>query len=110
MNILWQASPLTASQIVSKLQSSTDWAPTTIRTLLDRLVRKKAVKSIKSQHQTIFLPLLTQEQCINHESENFLKRIFDGATQPLLLHFAQKAELTSEEIRELQRILKEKVK
>ncbi|MDR0532945.1 MAG: BlaI/MecI/CopY family transcriptional regulator [Verrucomicrobiales bacterium] len=110
MTVLWEKAPLTANQIIGKLQPDTGWAATTIRTLLDRLTKKKILKAAKLDGLVAFQPLITKEECVSHESENFLQRIFDGAAQPLLLHFTKKAKLTTEEIKELQRILKEKGK
>ncbi|MDR1304867.1 MAG: BlaI/MecI/CopY family transcriptional regulator [Verrucomicrobiales bacterium] len=108
MTVLWQRSPLTANQIIAELQHHTGWAPTTVRTLLDRLARKKIVRAARRDSAITFQPLATKDECVSHESENFLRRVFNGATQPLLLHFTKKARLTPAEIKELQRILKEK--
>jgi BlaI family penicillinase repressor len=44
------------------------------------------------------------------ESESFLKRVFRGASAPMLLHFVQQADLSVEEISELERLLKQKKK
>ncbi len=40
MTVLWEEAPLTANDVISTLQERTDWKPKTIRTLLDRLVKK----------------------------------------------------------------------
>jgi BlaI family penicillinase repressor len=39
------------------------------------------------------------------ESESFLQRVFQGASKPLLVHFASNARLTAQEVRELKRLL-----
>ena len=109
MEVLWQKSPQTANEIIESLAHTT-WAPTTIRTLLARLRDKKIVSAEKSVGAVLFRPLLSREKCVQQEGESFLERVFGGATKPLLLHFAAKAKLTPEEVRELQRILKEKGK
>lgn len=40
MTVLWKEAPLTANEIISNLQERTDWKPKTIRSLLDRLVKR----------------------------------------------------------------------
>jgi len=37
-----------------------------------------------------------------------MNRVFDGALQPMLVHFVQNEKLSKEEIQELQKILREK--
>ncbi len=83
-------------------------APTTIRTMLDRLAKKKVVEARKEGKALSFRPLLKRAECVQEESESFLRRVFEGATHPLLIHFTSKAKLSPEQIKELQRILKQK--
>lgn len=109
MEVLWEKSPQTANEIIESL-AETAWAPTTVRTLLARLRDKKIVAAEKSAGGVLFRSLVSREKCVQQEGESFLERVFGGATKPLLLHFAAKAKLTPDEVRELQRILKEKGK
>jgi BlaI family penicillinase repressor len=108
MEVLWRSAPQSANAIVESLVPRNGWAPTTIRTMLARLVAKKIVAAGKERGVLLFRPLLSREKCVQQEGDSFLERVFGGAAKPLLLHFAAKAKLSPEEIRELQRILKEK--
>lgn len=110
MEVLWQRSPQSANEIIDSLASHTDWAPTTIRTMLARLGTKKVVAVDKKGGTGLFRPLVSRAECVQQESKSFLDRVFGGATKPLLIHFAAKAKLSPEEVRELQRILKTKGK
>ena len=51
MKVLWDASPITANQIVEILSKRTFWQRETIRTLINRLVRKKAIQFEKQGRQ-----------------------------------------------------------
>ena len=44
MRVLWERSPLTANEVVERLSSKARWKPKTVKTLIDRLVKKGAVK------------------------------------------------------------------
>jgi BlaI family penicillinase repressor len=110
MEVIWSRSPLTANEIIEGLRPRNSWAPTTIRTMLARLVDKKIVAIQKHEGSMSFRPLVSREECVHRESESFVERVFGGATNPLLLHFVKKADLSPEEIRELQKILKNKGK
>lgn len=109
MEILWEENPLTANHIIKRL-SKTRWAANTVRTLLARLTKKKIVASAKEDAAYQYRPTITREQCVQGESDSFLKRVFAGSSQPLLVHFAQKAKLTPEEITEIKSILDQKGK
>ena len=50
MKVLWDtASPLTANEVIQALEKTNDWSPKTVRTLLNRLVRKKPFLLIKKK-------------------------------------------------------------
>ena len=106
MEVLWESSPKTASEVTKALRASTNWAENTVRTLLTRLVEKGALKTAENASGTrTFLPAVKREACVRAESESFMQRIFGGAAKPLLMHFAQNSKLTAEEVKELKKML-----
>lgn len=106
MEALWESSPQTASEVTKTLRASMNWAENTVRTLLTRLVEKGALKTSENASGTrTYLPAVKRETCVRAESQSFLDRIFGGAAKPLLVHFAQNAKLTAEEIKELKKLL-----
>jgi BlaI family penicillinase repressor len=81
-----------------------------VNTFLTRLVEKGVLRVRREGKSNIYSPAKTREQCIRAESDSFLRRVFRGATGPMLLHFVERAELSPDEIRELERLLKQKKK
>jgi len=110
MRVLWRKSPLGAYDIVQELAEKESWHPNTIKTLLARLVKKKAVSAQKYKNLYLYEPAISEEECIAAESESFLERWFGGAVQPLLVHFAKNKRLSKEDLEELRRILESKGK
>jgi BlaI family penicillinase repressor len=51
MNALWDKHPAKARNVVARWPSSVGWAYTTVKTMLDRLLEKRAVKKSKSGRQ-----------------------------------------------------------
>jgi BlaI family penicillinase repressor len=51
MNALWDKHPAKARNVVAPRPSSVGWAYTTVKTMLDRLLEKRAVKKSKSGRQ-----------------------------------------------------------
>jgi BlaI family penicillinase repressor len=111
MEVLWKASPRTASEVFRELKDSTGWALNTVRTLLTRLVEKGAVKAGKEQSAvTEFSAAVDRETCVKAESESFLQRVFQGAANSLLLHFVENSRLTPEETRNLKQLFEANAK
>ena len=108
MNVVWTGAPLTATQIFEALPAGHGWKQKTVNTFLARLVDKGVLKADKSGRAHVFSARLSREKCVRSESESFLKQVFAGAAGDLVLHFCANADLTDEEIRELEELLKTK--
>ena len=111
MEVLWESTPQTALEITKTLRPAMNWAENTVRTLLTRLVEKGALKTSENASGTrVFFPAVKREACVGAESDSFMQRVFRGASKPLLVHFAQHAQLTPEEVRELKKLLDQSLK
>jgi BlaI family transcriptional regulator, penicillinase repressor len=108
MKRLWAASPATANTVVESLAGETDWNPKTIRTLLTRLVQKKALGYKKDGREYLYYPLVKEDACVRAESRSFLQRVYGGALKPMLAAFLESENLSADEIAELKRILDQK--
>jgi len=108
MEALWRTSPLTANDIVEKLTAKTPWKRETIRTLINRLVQKKAIGFEKKGRQYDYFPLVTQAECIKQETQSFLRRFGGKAIEPMLAAFVEEKQLSAEKIARLRQILDEK--
>lgn len=110
MNVVWTKSPAAASEVVEQLSEKKGWALRTVRTLLDRLVKKGALRAELDGKRFLYEPKVTMQECVHHASRSFVERVFGGAPASMLIHLIQQTELTSEEIKELKRILTSKEK
>lgn len=109
MKILWsKPHPCTANEIFADLEHSTDWKPNTVKTLITRLVRKKALGYKEEGRVYYYYPLMSEDTCIRAETQSFVNRVFGGAMKPLLVTFLQEENLTASEIEELKRMLEER--
>ncbi len=106
MKVLWDTSPATANDIVKRLSGKTVWKRETIRTLINRLVQKKALGFEKKGRQYHYFPLVTEAECIKAEARSFLRRLGGGSIEPMLVAFVEEEHLSPEKISKLRRILK----
>lgn len=107
MNVIWDGQPLTAQDVVSRLQEESDWAAATIKTMLHRLVRKNALTYESQGNRYVYRAKARRTDCVKQASRTFLDRVFDGESSSLLAHFLRSSKLNPAEIAELRRILDE---
>jgi BlaI family penicillinase repressor len=105
MNALWQKHPATARDIMSRLPAGINWAYTTIKTMLTRLVEKDAVSEVKQGNTSVYEPLVSQQKARRSAFRSLLDQAFDGAVGPLVHFLAEEKQLTAREKRELRKIL-----
>ena len=109
MKVLWQRSPLNSQEIIASLTSQDpSWHPITAKTLLNRLVKKKALAYEQSGRAYLYRPLVQEGDCVRAEAESFLQRVFGGSLQPMLAHFVEQNKLSPKELAELKRLLEKK--
>jgi len=109
MNVLWHApAPLMASDIVDQLAASKTWSPRTIKTLLNRLIKKGALEFETQGKCYLYRPAVQRDRCVRAATRSFLSRVFAGSAGPMLIHFVTHTDLSAAEVEELQRLLRKK--
>ena len=108
MRVLWEKSPLTVKEVIETLSKKTTWKSVTIRTLVNRLTKKKAIGFEKKGRRHFFYPLLSQQECIRADADSFLNRAGSAMLKPILTTFIEKEQLSDKDIEELQQILDKK--
>jgi predicted transcriptional regulator len=107
MEILWRRSPLAAEEVVAALDKSQDWQEATIKTLLNRLLKKKAIRAEKDGRRYLYSPLLARADWVQTQSEGLLDRLFGGRVAPLVAHFSERRKLSRKDVAELKRLIAE---
>ena len=108
MRVLWAKSPLTVKEVIEILSKKSTWKSETIRTLINRLTKKKAIGFEKKGRRHYFYPLLSQQACIKADADSFISRAGAAMLKPVLAAFIEKEQLSEEQIEDIQRILKKK--
>ena len=108
MCVLWAQSPLAANEVFEHLTPKTKWKFKTVKTLIDRLTRKGAVRFEKEGRRYKYYPAVGRDECVATERRSFVRRIYGGITKPMLAAFLEDAELSPKDIAELKEILEQK--
>lgn len=107
MEALWRKSPLTAEDVAAAVGPDQNWTDTTVKTLLNRLLTKKAVEAARDGRRYLYSPLIDRADYVQDESQNLLDRLFDGKLAPLVSHFAETKQLSAADIADLKRLIAE---
>jgi predicted transcriptional regulator len=107
MELLWQRSPLAADEVVAALAQSQDWQEPTIKTLLNRLLKKNAIRARKDGRRYLYAPVLKRSDWVQRESEGLLERLFGGRVAPLVAQFAERRKLSRKDVAELRKLIAE---
>lgn len=106
--MIWTGSRMTARQVVEALEGRGERSHRTIKTFLNRLVKKGAIGFVADGRSYTYFPLVSEAECIRSENESFLNRVHGGTLPGMLSSFLDARRLSQSEIRELRRILERK--
>ncbi len=106
MDSLWQSSPKTAKQIIENLDPDLKWVDKTVKSLINRLLKKEAICFNKQGRKYLYFPLLERENYIENAVDTFVNRIFNGSVSSLVAAFSKKEKLSQHELSELKQLIK----
>ena len=92
---------------MTALHGERHWREGTVKALLNRLLRKKAIRADKDGRRFLYSPLVSRDEWVLSESKGLLDRLFAGRVAPLAAHFSQQGKLTKRDIADLKRLIAE---
>lgn len=111
MDILWEHSsrtqPIPAKDIINLLADDLKWHDKTVKTLLNRLLKKNAINFKKQGREYLYYPVLDKECYLKDASDNFLQRVFNGSVSSLVASFAKHEKLSEQDLVELKKLIKD---
>jgi len=104
MKPLWDRGPMAARDIYQAVPADFGWAYKTVKTMLARLVRKGALGYDQIGNSYLYRPVYSRREMTRAATGSFVRRVFDGALQPFLAHFAE--HVSQDELKALRAELK----
>ncbi len=104
LEVLWQHAPLTAQDIFNRIEDQ-DWSMATVKTLINRLLKKGALTHTQNGRQYLYSPLIERDVFLKSRNRSFLQRFYQGKLGQLVAEFASHETLDDNEIREIRAIL-----
>ena len=75
MEALWRKSPLSAEEVAAEVAAEQRWSETTVKTLLNRLLKKKAVRAVRAGRRYLYSPLVARAAYVQDESRGLIDRL-----------------------------------
>jgi BlaI family penicillinase repressor len=78
MDALWRCGPLPPTRLVAEVRAFRPWGEATVKTLLGRLMQKKAVRSVREDGVLRYHAELDREAYVAAEVGALVARLFGG--------------------------------
>ena len=109
MRVVWSLKETTSTEIITVLKRKVDWKPATVKTLLRRLVEKKALTTTKDGRSFIYRPLVAEQATMDQVADNLFNSICERHVGSTLEHVVDNATLSKKDIKNLQELLANKL-
>jgi predicted transcriptional regulator len=107
LDVIWRTNPITTEDIIAELSHRQDWQEPTIKTLINRLLKKRAISAVKEGRRYLYSPELARDEWLSNESKKLVDRLFGGRITPLVAHFSQERKLTKKDLEQLKALIEQ---
>jgi BlaI family penicillinase repressor len=104
MKVLWEKENLTSPEIFAGMDGNIS----TLKTLLQRLVAKGAVRATEINSRTFrYSPVITRDEYTNASCKSFMQKVFDGSAEKMLLNFVKEDKISRKDLQKLLDMIEE---
>ncbi len=108
MRIVWDKQPCAAPTVQELLQKEKGWAYTTVKTIMDRMVKKGLLKTQKIRNLYLYSSAISESQAKKSEIMKTVKRAFNGTLTPMMQFLIENDELSENEYKQLEQLIKDR--
>ena len=105
MRIVWAKKSGASRDFCREAGENYGWSPSTVKTLLGRLVKKGFLKTTRIGNSFLYEPVKPAILTLYKAADYLLDNIVHGTKGPLLSYLVKKSRLSPEEVDELQSVL-----
>ena len=107
MKVVWENEPCAAGTVQEILQESKNWAYSTVKGAMDRMVAKGFLTVDKIRNLQLFKSKISQREAKKREFAKMLKRAFDDALTPVIQFLLENENLSKKDLREMRKLIEE---
>lgn len=101
MKVVWEHEPCAAGTVQEVLAASRGWAYSTVKTMMDRMVKKGALSTTRIRNLNLFSAAISRTEAKASELHKMLKRAFDGALTPMMQFLLENQKFSRDELAKL---------
>lgn len=98
IKVIWESQPCTAGTVQEALQQDKGWAYSTVKTTMDRMVKKGLLEIRKIRNLQLFSATINPTEARRGELFKTLRRAFDGAIAPLMQLLIEDEKLSQKDL------------
>jgi predicted transcriptional regulator len=107
MKVVWKLGDASVRDVYETLRKERPVAYTTVMSMMGTLEGKGYLKKRAVGRAFRYRPARVEQRVISAMVREFVDRVFDGASRPLLAHLVSAGRLTDEDREELRRLIDE---
>src|SRR5512134_3960885 len=107
MKVVWRLEQATVRQVYEALLEGRQIAYTTVMTMMGVLEKKGYLKKELVDRAHVFTPAKKRQQVVGHMVRDFVDRVFDGASDSLLLALAKDNKLSQKQKQIVRKLIEE---
>src|SRR5688500_11866496 len=107
MKVIWRLGSVTVRDVYEDLRAERTIAYTTVMTMMRILEDKGYLKKSSADRAFVYSPAKPRQQVVGAMVQDFVDRVFDGASSSLLVHLAKDNRLTAKQRQAIEKLVKE---
>src|SRR3954468_15469395 len=107
MKVVWKLDSATVRDVYAELRAKREIAYTTVLTMMKILDQKGYVTKQRVDRAFVYRATRPRQQVLGGMVREFVDRVFDGASRPMLLHLVKHTKLSEKERKALLRAIEE---
>ena len=108
MRIIWTKRKSSSSEVIKLIQEKKEWAESTVKTLLRRLVSKGALSTVRDGRRFIYSPNISENDAMDQMTAEMFARLCDMKKGKEIAKLITETFLSRGDIRKIQGILDKK--
>jgi BlaI family penicillinase repressor len=108
MKVVWKQEPVTVRDVYEALLAERKIAYTTVMTMMKIMTDKHHLKRRLDDRTYVYETTRPKSQIIMELVGDFLRRVFNGSAEPLVLYLVRNRFVSKEELEEILRMVRER--
>jgi BlaI family penicillinase repressor len=106
MKVLWGRSEATVAQVLEAVSSDSEFAYTTVATMLRKMEVKGLVKHRVFNRTFIYKAAIGEQEVTKSMSNDFLDRLFEGSLSDMVSHLLTSRDVSDDELATLEAVIR----